>query len=104
MEVKYVWVVKKNADMTEGRGPMIFDSVWVDDRAKVAEYIDSQPGCMGRRVKFSEQKYGDWTMERVILYRNYRDAKQLTEEQLAQVREQALAKLSNTEKIALGLI
>jgi len=101
MEVKYVWVVKKNADMVEGRGAMIFDSVWVDDREKVAEYIDSQPGYMGTREKFSEQKHGAWTMERVVLYY---DSKQRTEEQLEQVREQALAKLSNTEKIALGLI
>lgn len=53
------YVVFKNSDMTEGRGPMVFDSVWLDAE-KAAEYIDKQPGVMGRTAKWSEEKYGDW--------------------------------------------
>lgn len=57
--MKNVYVVMRNADLIEGRGPMVFDSVW-DDRDSAAKHIDDKPGVMGRKQKWSEQKFGDW--------------------------------------------
>jgi len=57
-----VFVVYFNADMIEGRGPMLFHSVYAD-RKKAEKFIDKQPGVMGRKVKWSTEKYGDWTIE-----------------------------------------
>lgn len=42
-----VFVVYKNSDMTEGRGPMVMDSVWAD-KAEAEEYINTKLGVMGR--------------------------------------------------------
>lgn len=57
--MKTVFIVMKNADMNEGRGPNIIDSVWFF-RERASEYIDIQPGVQGRRCKWSEEKFGDW--------------------------------------------
>ena len=59
-----VFIVRRNADSTEGRGPMVLDSVW-RSRKKAAAYIDGQPGVMGIREKWSEKEFGDWTIEEV---------------------------------------
>ncbi len=59
-----IYIVERNADTTEGRGPMVIDSVWLDWN-KAAAYIDDKPGVMGRRAKWSESP-DDWrivTME-----------------------------------------
>lgn len=60
---KFVYIVRANRDMTEGRGPMIMEKAFVNiENART--YIKSKPGIMG-----SEQhcynpldKYGmeDW--------------------------------------------
>lgn len=52
----------RNSDMTEGRGPMVMDSVWLD-KQKANDYIDKQQGIMGRKLKWSEEDYGDWRVE-----------------------------------------
>lgn len=41
-----VYVVKKNADFTEGRGPMMFHKVFVDEETAV-DYIMDQDGVFG---------------------------------------------------------
>lgn len=41
-----VYVVKRNADMTEGRGPMVIDII-VDSLDLAKKYILSQTGIMG---------------------------------------------------------
>lgn len=96
----YVWVVKRNVDMTEGRGPMVLDSIWVDNKVEVAKYIDCQEGVMGRRAKWSEMDHGDWTMERVELKNSY--AKEFSKH-MEKVRKKALQKLTDEEREALGL-
>ena len=54
-----VYLTRKNKDMTEGRGPMVLDKCFLhEEHAK--KYIDTRPGVMGWRCKWSEQKYGDW--------------------------------------------
>lgn len=57
-----IYLVYKNADMTEGRGPMILDSVWLN-KENADNYIDQQQGVMGRECKWSEQEYGDWVVK-----------------------------------------
>jgi hypothetical protein len=57
-----IYTVFKNADMTEGRGPMILDCLYLDEQ-KAKDYIDNQPGVMGTRRKWSQEKYGDWKIK-----------------------------------------
>jgi hypothetical protein len=101
VEETFVWVVKRNSDTTEGRGPMVVDSIWTADaEEECAAYIDGQHGVMGRTAKWSEAEYGDWTMERTPLF-DSRSTKKSRDE--ADLRISALKKLSPKEKVALGL-
>lgn len=54
----------RNSDMTEGRGPMVPDRIFLHKEHANA-YIDKQPGVMGRRRKWSTEKYGDWEIKDV---------------------------------------
>jgi hypothetical protein len=54
-----VYMVYRNADMTEGRGPMVFDRIYLKQAAAI-RFIDDQDGLMGRRFKWSEGVYTDW--------------------------------------------
>lgn len=48
MNIKHVYAVYRNSDMTEGRGPMMLDSLWwTEDGAW--EYANSRLGVMGRK-------------------------------------------------------
>lgn len=60
------YVVFRESDMTEGSGPFVIDSIWLTYK-DAAEYIDQQPGVMGRIAKWSEEKYGDWKIETWIV-------------------------------------
>ena len=53
--MKKVYAVFKNADMTEGNGPMLLDRVFAN-RRHAEKYIDEQPGVMGIQRKWSEIK------------------------------------------------
>lgn len=97
---QYVYIVKRNADTNEGRGPMVVDSIWTDDHDEVAKYIDSKPGVQGRRMKWSRESHGDWTMTRVELKTSYAEVQDEMQETL---RLEALNKLSDEEIRALGL-
>jgi len=59
-----IWQTYYNADMTEGRGPMIPSYAFLH-REHAAAYIDAQEGVMGCRAKWSEQEYGDWRMKKL---------------------------------------
>ena len=60
-----VFVVTKNADLIEGRGPMIIDSIWLDEE-EANEYAANQKGVMGRpnryfnTVRKAWETTGDW--------------------------------------------
>lgn len=58
-----LYMVRRNADMTEGRGPMVEESFWFD-RAKAVEHMDKQPGVFGRKPPSgswdTEPHLGDW--------------------------------------------
>jgi len=88
-----------NADMTEGRGPMVPGPAFLN-RQHAVEYIDVQPGVMGRRARWSLEKYGDWDVREIEVHeRSLIDAAKERE----RIKAEALKKLSPTERAALGL-
>jgi len=46
--MRYVWIVEKNADFTEGRGPMLFHKAFANEADAVA-YIMDQAGIFGSK-------------------------------------------------------
>ena len=94
-----IYMTRSNADMTEGRGPMTNEIAFLN-REDAANYIDNQPGVMGRRLKWSEEKYGDWEIVEISVQEGPYDAQQV-------LKEKAMKKLKSSltaEEIkALGL-
>ena len=90
-----VYCVYKNADMTEGRGPMLLDSIWAS-RALAEDYMDCHFGVMGRQERWSKSTSGDWEVREFRVRSEKYDPIKI-------IREGALAKLSVEEKEALGL-
>ena len=94
-----IWQSYRNADDIEGRGPMVPDLAFLH-KEHAERYIDEQPGVMGRRFKWSQSPYGDWTIKpiEVIDY-------DVTEEGIKKTKARmALAKLTDEEKEILGLL
>lgn len=95
-----IWQTYRNADEIEGRGPMVPDFAFLH-KEHAERYIDEQPGVMGRRGQWSQQKYGDWEIRPVevldydIIEVGFKKVK---------TRLIALAKLTDEEKEALGLM
>ena len=50
-----IWQTYRNADETEGRGPMVPDLAFLH-KEHAERYIDEQPGVMGRRAKWSRPR------------------------------------------------
>lgn len=87
---------RRNSDMTEGRGHMINDLAFAnyDD---AADYINSKAGVMGRRLKWTEEKFAsDWDIQTVHVHLGPYDPN-------AEAKAKALAKLSPEERKLLGL-
>lgn len=97
--MKTIYAVYRNADTTEGRGPMVLDSLF-SNRNHANTYIDNEPGVMGRREKWSEKKYGDWKVEELVVYDSITE-KNLNDKEI--LRRKALSKLSKEEIEALGV-
>ena len=96
-------MTKKNADMTEGRGPMVPVAAFLeeDDAWGLA---DRHCGVMGHRPpsgSWRGEQYGDWTVTPLTVYASLEEYQQ---GENSRVRTSALNKLSQEEKIALGLI
>lgn len=49
-----VYVVFRNFDMTEGRGPMVLDKIFLDE-SKARKYMENQSGVMGVKSGWSKQ-------------------------------------------------
>jgi hypothetical protein len=94
-----VYMAKRNADMTEGRGPMVNDLCFLN-KEHANEYIDSRSGVMGRKATWSLEKYGDWEVEEIEVL-NYSVVDREKQKQ-ARINE-ALAKLSNEDREVLGI-
>lgn len=98
------YVVKKNADMTEGRGPMIPVAYFLYEDVAWG-FADQHTGVMGRRPNsgtWRMEKYGDWEVEEIDIQEitNIPDLKQQQQEEK---KRQALAKLTQEERDLLGL-
>lgn len=92
-----VYQTFRNNDMTEGRGPMVTDKCFLH-RADAEAYINSKPGIMGRRAKWSEETLGDWHINEIQVYENPQiDVETIRRENYMRARE----KLSLTEYDAL---
>lgn len=97
--MKTIFAAYCESDMVEGRGPKIIDLCFTKEK-DAKDYIDEQPGIMGRKMKWSEEKYGDWQVRRIIVLESLSEMKCLEQEKL---KNKALAKLTDAEKEALGL-
>lgn len=80
MKIK-IFAVFKNIDMTEGRGPMVLDSLWVK-RDLAIEYMKTKEGIMGRSPFYTNhvtghvsegwhdpiawQGGGDWQLKEIV--------------------------------------
>ena len=99
MEKFIIYQTKRNADMTEGRGPMVNDLAF-KKKEHAEEYINTKAGVMGRRMKWSEERHGDWGVFPVeVLCCSVIDEKKRIEH----IRKCAIEKLSDEEITALGL-
>lgn len=65
-----IWQTYRNSDEIEGRGPMVPDLAFLH-KEDAERYIDEQPGVMGRKAKWSQQKYGDWEIKAVKVHESY---------------------------------
>lgn len=95
--------VYRNSDMTEGRGPMVLDSVFTY-RVDAVAYANAQPGVMGRKLSdFGDKSWdrmGDWQINQVEVFDSIEDHNQTTAKN---VRAAALGKLTAHERHILGL-
>ncbi len=97
--MKTVYATYYNADMTEGRGPMVLDKIFTN-RVDANAYIDTKFGVMGRPGPWSNQKYGDWTVQEHRLFDSLDDA---AKDHDREVRKRALGKLTDEERKVLGI-
>lgn len=95
-----IWQTYRNADEIEGRGPMVPDFAFLH-KEHAERYIDEQPGVIGRRSKWSQQKYGDWGLKAIEVLEY-----DVIEESVKKLKTKlnALDKLTDEEKEALGLM
>lgn len=64
-----VFAVYRNADMTEGRGPMILHKVY-RTKERAEEFANSQTGIMGRKpiTKWTDEAFGDWQVRELEVF------------------------------------
>lgn len=95
-----IYIAQKNADTTEGRGPMINVCAFFTFE-EAAKFVDDKPGVMGRREKWSEKKWGgDWKILPIAVFDNVAEYESEHQEEL---RQAALKKLTLEERRILGL-
>lgn len=94
-----VYMTYRNADTTEGRGPMVPDKCF-SKLEDANDYIDLQSGVMGRKAKWSEQKHGDWYVAEVNVCDSLGDAEH---QRIEEIKRKALSKLTPEGKRRLGL-
>lgn len=104
--MKKVYIVMKNADFTEGRGPMLFDCAFEHGKDAV-EYVSFQEGIYGSPQLVQMNTYGHYAyangylIDEVVVHQSI-DAMEAA--QVALQRQKALAKLTEEEKKLLGIV
>ena len=94
-----IYQTMRNADMTEGRGPMVPDEAFFE-LTDAESYIDSKYGVMGRKAKWSEVENGEWQVKEVRVHANLADCHAA---KLLARREIALRKLTPADRKALDI-
>lgn len=98
-----VYATYKNADDTEGRGPMVLDKIFFE-KHDAYEYINQQSGVMGRTLvalrRDSWDGLGDWEVKPLQIMQHLQDGEEYERQK---ARESGLAKLTGDERRALGL-
>ena len=89
----------RNADETEGRGPMRL-VLLLADRDEMVKYIEAQPDPWHRHCTWRDNRYGDWEMRE---HRVFQSAEEVDEYAAGEPRRRALAKLTDEDKRVLGL-
>lgn len=98
--IEKVYVVRRQYDLNEGRGPLMVDSVW-SNRPSAVKFMNAQSGVMGRRSDdWTKDKFPDWTVEEYRLMTSVEDR---ANELLEEARQKALRKLTAEERKILGL-
>lgn len=89
----------RNADMTEGRGPMVLDKVFIKEE-DANDYIYQQSGVMGRRPAEGEtwDEMGDWQIKPLNILEHLLDG---VDYQRQQLLERAYSKLTKAEHAAI---
>jgi hypothetical protein len=73
IDSRTIYLVYKNSDMIEGRGPMVLDRIYQHEEEAWA-YADQQPGVMGRKHNGSWRDKrmwpygGDWEVRPIPIY------------------------------------
>lgn len=66
--MKKVFIVLRNGDMTEGRGPMVIDSVFSSEKT-AWEYANDQLGVMGFKApKEGWKGSGHWNVNEYLVH------------------------------------
>lgn len=94
-----VWATYKNEDMTEGKGPMVMDKVFLEEK-DAHEYINQQPGIGGRKAQYGWQNnnWGDWQVKPLFIMEHLEDGEDYARRMLL---ERAYSKLTTQEKAAI---
>jgi hypothetical protein len=96
-----VWATYRNLDMTEGRGPMIMDKVFLNEE-DAHVYVNEQEGVLGRRPsdfgKTGWEGMGEWEVKPLIVLDSVRDAQEHDRELALR---SAYSKLTEEERKAI---
>ena len=85
-----IYMVTKNADQCEGRGPMVPHAFFFD-MYEALNYMYDLPGVQGRRANWAEERFGDYQIEIQIVHDTAMSAHTMNE--VAHELERAQAKL-----------
>lgn len=94
-----VYATYRNSDMTEGRGPMVMDKVFIDEK-DATDYINQQDGVMGRKPDHGWQNanMGDWQVRPLTVLEHLLDGVEYVRQENVKA---AYQKLSGAEKAAI---
>lgn len=105
-DMKKIYVVLRNADFTEGRGPMLFHAAFTSGEEAI-KYVANQFGIFGSAQHVERNKYNHYAyangyqIDEVVLHDN---AEAIEENERRIAKDKALAKLTKEEQQLLGLI
>lgn len=98
-----IHIAYRNADMSSGDGLMIPDKAFADE-ALAHAYTMQQTGVMGRKPgDFAMNNWnslGDWEVRPMVVHENMGEVQEV---EVIQLRERGLQKLTDEERLALGL-